>query len=165
MKRLIALAMMVVSAGAAAQINKCVDKNGKVVGYGYECQPGTTPEASGVKAAPSRAPAPAAGSGSSSSPSSSSPAAASKSVAERDADFRKRQMDKQEAAAKDNTKTSESEQRNRACEESRAYLKSLQSGNRITRTDPKTGERNFLADSEYSGEIARTQQTLQANCK
>jgi hypothetical protein len=162
---------MLVSASAAAQINKCVDKSGKVVGYGYECQPGTTPQASGVKASPPSAPAaaPAAGAGSAAggaaSPGAAGPAAGPKSVAERDADFRKRRMEKQESGAKDDKKAADAAQNKRACDDSRAYLKSLQAGNRITRTDPKTGERNYLADSDYSGEIARTQQTLQANCK
>jgi hypothetical protein len=171
MKRLAAVAMMLMSAGAAAQINKCVDKSGKVVGYGYECQPGTTPQASGVKASPPSAPAaaPAAGAGSAAGGAASAgaagAAAAPKSVAERDADFRKRQMEKQESGAKDDKKAADAAQNKRACDDSRAYLKSLQAGNRITRTDPKTGERNYLADSDYSGEIARTQQTLQANCK
>jgi hypothetical protein len=166
MKRFVAVAMMVMSAGAAAQINKCVDKSGKVVGYGYECQPGTTPQASGVKASPP--PAPAAGAASAApgaaSGGSASPAAA-KSTAERDADFRKRQMEKQESTAKDDKKSAAAAQNQRACDELRAYLKSLQSGNRITRTDPKTGERIFLADSDYSTETTRTQQTLQTNCK
>jgi hypothetical protein len=177
MKRLAAVAMMLVSASAAAQINKCVDKSGKVVGYGYECQPGTTPQASGVKASPPPAPAaaPAAGAGAgagagaaasgSTSPTPAAPGAGPKSTAERDADFRKRQMEKQEASAKDDKKAADAAQNKRACDDSRAYLKSLQAGNRITRTDPKTGERNYLNESDYSGEIARTQQTLQANCK
>jgi hypothetical protein len=172
MKRLVAVAMMVMSAGAAAQINKCVDKSGKVVGYGYECQPGTTPQASGVKGAAPPAPAAAAPAGGAASMApgaasagGASPAAAPKSTAERDADFRKRQMEKQESGAKDDKKAADAAQNKRACDESRAYLKSLQSGNRITRTDPKTGERIFLADSDYSAEMTRTQQTLQANCK
>jgi hypothetical protein len=167
MKRFVAVAMMVMSAGAAAQINKCVDKSGKVVGYGYECQPGTTAQTSGVKASPP--PAPAAGAASAApgavSSGSASPAGAAKSTAERDADFRKRQMEKQESTAKDDKKSAAAAQNQRACDELRAYLKSLQSGNRITRTDPKTGERIFLADSDSSTETTRTQQTLQANCK
>ncbi|MDB5902904.1 MAG: hypothetical protein JWM26_1782 [Betaproteobacteria bacterium] len=166
MKRLVAVAMMVMSAGAAAQINKCVDKSGKVVGYGYECQPGTTPQASGVKAAPPPAPAAGAAAAASGAASgSASPAAAAKSTAERDADFRKRQMEKQELTGKDDKKAAAAAQNQRACDELRAYLKSLQSGNRITKTDPKTGERPFLADSDYSGETAKTQKTLDTNCK
>ena len=75
-------------------------------------------------------------------------AASQKSTAERDADFRKRQMEKQEATAKGNEKSAEAAQRKTACETSRTYLKQLQERQRITRTDPKTGERSFLSDAE-----------------
>jgi hypothetical protein len=149
MKFLVALAIMAVSAGAAAQINKCLDASGKVVGYGNECPPGTRSEASGVK----------------SSPPPSSGSSAPKSTAERDADFRKRQMDKQEAEAKDAKTAAAAEQNRRACEESRSYLAALQSGQRITKTDPKTGERVFLSDTDYARESTRVQQNIQTHCK
>jgi hypothetical protein len=152
MKMIAAVLMMMVSAAASAQINKCVDRSGKVVGYGNECPDGSLSEQSGIKSAPSA---------------SSSPAAASqqKSLAERDADFRKRQIEKQEAAAKAEKKSAETEQRRRACDDAQAYLKSLQAGQRITRTDGKTGERNFLADADYPKEIANAERVASTNCK
>jgi hypothetical protein len=150
MKTIVALVMMAASAGAAAQINKCLDASGKVVGYGSECPPGTRTEASGVKSSP---------------PPSSSAPSAPQSTAERDADFRKRQMDKQEKEAKEAKMAAAAEQNQRACEQSRSYLAALQSGQRITRTDPKTGERVFLTDSDYARENARVQQNVQAHCK
>ena len=97
--------------------------------------------------------------------SSSGTAAAGKSPAEQDADYRKRQIEKREAEEKSAKKQAATEQNQRACEQSRAYLKSLQDGNRITRTDPKTGERIFLQDNEYASEISRTQATIQQNCR
>lgn len=157
MKTIIALALMMMPAFAAAQINRCVDKSGKVVGYGNECPAGTQSQASGVKSAPAApAPTPAAGASTATQP---------KSLAERDAEFRKRQMEKQEAEAKARKAGADAERRKEACNDSQAYLKSLQAGNRITRTDPKSGERSFLADSEYPQEIARTERAVQANCK
>jgi hypothetical protein len=158
MKTMIAVALLMVPALAGAQINKCVDKSGKVVGYGNECPAGTRAEASGVKSSP----APAA-----SDPKSGGGTATSqpKSLAERDAEFRKRQMEKQESDTKAQKSADESGRRKQACTDSQAYLKSLQAGNRITRTDPKTGERVFLQDAEYPGEIARAQQIANANCK
>jgi hypothetical protein len=151
MKMIAAVLMMMVSAAASAQINKCLDKSGKVVGYGNECPDGSLSEQSGVKGAPS----------------TSAPAAASqqKSLAERDADFRKRQIEKQEAAAKAEKKTAETEQRQRACDDAQAYLKSLQAGQRISRTDAKTGERTFLGDAEYPKEIANAERVASTNCK
>ena len=153
MKTLVALALMLASATAAAQINKCMDKGGKVVGYGTECPAGTRSEPSGVKSSPA--------------PSSGAPAAASqpKSTAEKDADFRKRQMEKQEAEAKSQKKGAEAERRSQTCEQAQAYMKGLQAGNRITRTDPKTGERIYLDDKDYPGEMARTQRVISESCK
>jgi hypothetical protein len=163
MKTIVALALMLISATAAAQINKCMDKSGKVVGYGNECPPGTRSEASGVKSAPAPAAAPAAPG----APAAAAPADTSKpkSTAEKDADFRKRQMERQEADAKAQKSGAETDRRRRACEESQAYMKSLQDKQRITRTDPKTGERSYLQDSDYPAEIARTQRTISENCK
>ena len=153
MKTIVAIALLALSAGAwAGQINKCVDASGKVVGYG-DCPPGSRSEASSVKSAPPPAPAPAT--------KSSGP----QSIAEKDADYRKRQIEKKEAEEKSAKKAEVAAQNSRACEESRAYLRSLQSGNRITRTDPKTGERVFLQDNEYAGEIARVQRTIDSNCR
>ena len=49
MKTIVALLMITVSGVAAAQINKCVDKSGKVVGYGAECPPGSRAEQMAIK--------------------------------------------------------------------------------------------------------------------
>ena len=149
MKTCAALLMMMLSATAAAQINKCVDKSGKVVGYG-ECPEGVTSESSGIKSAPA---------------SSSAPSPQMKSLAERDAEFRKRQIEKQEAEAKAAKKSAEADQRRQACDDSQAYLKTLQAGQRVTRADPKTGERSFLNDSDYPNEIANAERRVTANCK
>jgi Domain of unknown function (DUF4124) len=150
MKTIAAVLMMIVSATAAAQITKCVDKNGKVIGYG-ECPEGVRTEQSGIKSAPTTS-APAS-------------AASSRSIAEQDAEFRKRQIEKQEAQAKADKKSAEDAQRQRACNDSQAYLKTLQAGQRVTRTDPKTGERGFLSDDEYPKEIASAQRSVSNNCK
>ena len=144
-------AMLLISllpAVASAQVNKCLDASGKVVAYGSECPPGTRSEPTNIR----NAPAPGG-------------AASQKSTAERDADFRKRQMEKQEASAKANEKSAEAAQRKTACETSRAYLKQLQERQRITRTDPKTGERSFLSDAEYPKEIANAERSAAQNCK
>jgi hypothetical protein len=74
-------------------------------------------------------------------------------------------MEKQETTAKANEKSAEAAQRKTACETSRAYLKQLQERQRITRTDPKTGERSFLSDAEYPKEIADAERSVAHNCK
>jgi hypothetical protein len=146
-KTIVAILAVLMPGLAAAQINKCVDATGKTVGYAAECPAGTRAEQTGIKSRPA------------------SPGTEQKSLAERDADFRKRQIEKQEASAKAEKKSAETEQRKRACEDSQAYLKSLQARQRITKTDPKTGERTFLSDSEYPKEIARAERNIAAHCK
>jgi hypothetical protein len=165
LKTIVAVAvMMMMPALAGAQINKCLDKSGKVVGYGNDCPAGTRPEASGVKSTPAPASTPPA----KDAKGDAAKGAAStqpKSLAERDAEFRKRQMDKQEADAKAEKTAADSAQRQKACSDSQGYLKSLQSGNRILRSDSKSGERAYLEDADYPKEIARMQQQIQQTCK
>jgi hypothetical protein len=131
---------------SAAQINKCLDASGKVVGYASDCPPGTRPEQTGIRNAPGAAPG-------------------QKSLSERDADFRKRQLEQKEAAAKSEKKAAEAAQRKEACSTSQAYLKALQGGQRIRKTDPATGEPSFLADADYPKEIAAAERAVAANCK
>ena len=156
MRIIAVLLTLIVSSAGAAQINKCMDKSGKVVGYANECPAGTRSEAADIKAPP--APAPAV------TPAGAAPPPP-KSLAERDADFRKRQIEKQETEAKADKKSAEAEQRKRACERSQGYLKALQTGERIASVDPKTGERKFLSESDYPKELAEAQRSVAANCK
>jgi hypothetical protein len=131
----------------AAQVNRCVDASGKVVGYASECPAGTKAEQTTIKNAPASAPT------------------QQKSLAERDADFRKRQMEKQEAAAKAEKKMAEAADQKRACEEARSYLKALQDRQPITRADAKTGERVYVSDSDYPKEIARAERAVSQSCR
>ena len=152
MKATIALIMLLLSAAAhAQQMLKCTGKDGKVE-YASQCPPGTKQEVTGIKSMPSPTP-------------SASSAAPQKSLAEQDAEFRKRVGEKQEAQAKEEKKTAQDAQRLRACQDAGAYLKNLQAGNRIVKTDPKTGERVFLESTEYATEIAAAQRSVDANCK
>jgi len=146
-------ALLVASAAAApavhAQINKCLDKTGKVVAYGNDCPPGTRAASTGIRNAPS---APAASS-------------SEKSLAERDAEFRKRQIERQEAQSKEQKKLADEETRRQSCESARSYLKGLQSGVRMARTDPDTGERVYLDDAARAKETIAAQRAMEANCK
>jgi hypothetical protein len=56
MRSIAVLLMLVVSSAGAAQINKCVDKSGKVVGYADECPAGTRSGGAEIKATPAPAP-------------------------------------------------------------------------------------------------------------
>ena len=148
MKKMIGMILVLLSGTVYGQMYKCVGPSGKVE-YASVCPSGTRQENIGIRNAPGAA----------------TPAAPQKSVAERDADFRKRQMEKQDATAKQEKKSAEDEQRQRSCDNARSYLASLQSGARISRTDPKTGERVFLEDNDYAREIGDAQRAVDANCK
>ena len=145
MRTIAAVLLCLIPAFSAAQINKCLDSSGKVVGYATDCPAGTRPEQTGISNTPGAAPA--------------------KSYSERDADFRKRQIEQKDSAEKSEKKAAESQQRKDACTTSQAYLKALQGGQRIRKTDPATGEPSFLADSDYPKEIAAAERAVAANCK
>lgn len=148
MKTTIGVILVLLSGTVYGQLYKCVGSSGSVE-YASVCPPGTRQENTGIRNVPGAANA----------------AAPHKSLAERDAEFRKRQMEEQAAATKQEQKSAENAQRQRSCDSARSYLASLQSGARIARTDPKTGERVFLEDKDYARETADAQRAVAANCK
>jgi hypothetical protein len=148
--RIILAAAVLAAPAAHAQLAKCVSKDGKVE-YARDCPPGTTE--SRIRTGPS-------GSGGAASPPPAAP-----SIAERDAAFKKRQIEQQESAQQDAKKAAEEAQKREACQNAQVYLKSLEDGVRITRTDPKTGERVFLEDAERAKEVTSARQRVAQNCK
>lgn len=149
MRIFISMMMLLAPLAAHGQLLKCVGKDGKVE-YAAQCPPGTKPQQTGIKSAPGGPP-----------PLKSS----QKSAAELEADFKKRQTEQAESQAKQEKEAAEKAQRQRACEEARNYLAGLESGARVTKIDPKTGERLFLEDAGRAQELARARESVQANCK
>lgn len=149
-KMLVLLALSTLTVSAQAQIMKCVGAGGRVE-FASSCPPGTKAENTGIRNAPS--------------PASAAPASPQKTLGEKDADFRKRQIEQQESAKKAAEKAQENADRSQNCENAQNYLRGLQSGARIGKTDPKTGERVFLEDAERESEIARAQRAVDTNCK
>ena len=143
----VALALATLPLAAHAQIMKCVGAGGRVE-FATSCPPGTKAENTGIRNAPA-----------------ATPENPQKSLTERDAEFRKRQADQQEAVKKAEEKNQEAADRRQNCETAQSYLRSLQAGNRIGKTDPKTGERVFLEDNERAAEIVRAQRAADTNCK
>lgn len=142
--------MLLLSTAAHGQLLKCIGKDGRVE-YANQCPPGSKEQPTGIKTTPSSAP--------------SGATAPQKSLAEQEADFRKRQIDKQKSDAKEAKQTAENEDRQRACNDARTYLKNLEARNRVVKYDPKTGERIFLEDAQYASETAAAQRSIEANCK
>jgi hypothetical protein len=143
--------MMALSAAAHGQLVKCVSKDGKVE-YARDCPVGSTEHQTGIRSS--------TGGGA-----SASTATQQKSTAERDADFKKRQIEQQEAGQKDAKQSAEATQRKAACDSAQSYLRSLEGGMRITRTDPRTGERIFLDDPERAAEMTKARSRISENCK
>ena len=142
------LAALCAAPAAQAQISRCLDAGGRVVAYATECPAGTRASATGIRNEPS-----------------SSATPPGRTLAEQEADFRKRRAESQ--AAKEKTEKAETDAANRsdACTRARAYLKALESGQRVARTDPTTGERRFLEDTEYANEIAVARRAAESNCR
>jgi hypothetical protein len=90
--------------------------------------------------------------------------APSKSLAERDADFKKRALERQEAEKKGDKEQADAREAERNCLDARGQLRGLQEGQRISRTDPKTGERVVLEDKDRPNEIAAAQKSVDQWC-
>jgi hypothetical protein len=151
-KIVIAMLMLLAPLAAHGQLLKCVGKDGKVE-YAAQCPPGTKPIQTGIKNAPA-APTEA-----------KKGAAQPKTLSERDADFRKRQAEAAEERQKADEEAARKAFNRESCENAQANLRGLQEGQRITRVDPKTGERVFPDDAERAAEIARAQKIVAATCK
>lgn len=152
---LILLAGGALSFPVSAQINKCVDSNGKTVYSQSPCP--ATAKASSIRQAPAGAPsAPASG--------GAAKAVAPKSAAELDRDFKKRRSEQEEAAKKDQDKVAEAKTREENCKSAKGQLVNLQSGGRQVRLD-ENGERSFLNDEQVARETERARQAVQSWCK
>jgi hypothetical protein len=88
---------------------------------------------------------------------------APKSIAEREMEFRKRQQERAESERK----AQHEEQKNAAkaadCERTRGYVRALEDGVRISRTDA-SGNREFLDDAQRAAELERARKTAQQVC-
>lgn len=151
----LAMLMLLVAGSAGAQTYKWVDSDGKVR-YGDTPPPGVKP--SPVKAPQSAATTPA------SAPGAKDAKKGPVTATEQDMAFRKRQAEAGKAAEKAEADLRAQAKRSEGCERTREYLRTLESGQRISRTSP-SGERYYLDESQVAQEMAKEQQIYQANCK
>jgi hypothetical protein len=172
-RRFAALAVAIVAAvyasGAAAQWAWKED-NGRVV-YSDRPPPANIKATQIIRqpsvAAP--APAPQAGTPGSATGEGEKPAAAPaastapKSIAERDMEFRKRQQERADSERKAQEEQQKTAAKAADCERSRGYLRSLEDGMRISRTDT-SGNREILDDAQRAAEIERTRKLIQQLC-
>jgi hypothetical protein len=88
---------------------------------------------------------------------------APKTIAERDMEFRKRQQERADSDKKAADEQTKSAAKTAECERARGYMRSLEDGVRITRTDA-TGNREFLDDAQRAAEVERTRKIIQGTC-
>lgn len=158
MRKILFFLLATFAAGAAqAQIKCWTDVNGKR-GCGDTPPPGA--KVTTVRGTTSSEPAPA-------------PAAASKdgkdakkgpmTAAEKEKDYRERQAEAQKAAAKADAEKQDKAARNEGCERTKEYLRTLESGQRIARTNP-SGERYYLDENQVAQEVAKARGAMQKAC-
>jgi hypothetical protein len=156
MKRtLLLMALLLAAAGASAQQYKWVDRNGRV-------QYGDTPPP-GASATPLRRPS---GSAAPAAPAAEAKAAPKKgplTPAEQEAEFRKRQEEGAQERQKQAKASEQAAAKKENCAIARNQLQTMESGQRIARTDAK-GERYFLEEAQIAQEAARARQAVQQWC-
>ena len=148
--------LLAASTAASAQLYRWVDKDGRVhytatpppAGATQSrtlATPATPPAADGDAAAKDAAPK------------------GPLTPAEQEAAFRKRQLEAQKAAEKATLEQKEEEARAANCRRAREALATLESGQRVARTNPQ-GERYYLEDAAREKEIEAARRSAQDWC-
>jgi hypothetical protein len=86
-----------------------------------------------------------------------------KTFAEREMDYRKRQQERADAEKKAADEAAQGSRKAAECERSRGYLRALEDGQRVARTDAQ-GNREFLDDSQRAAEISRMRESVSRLC-
>ncbi len=100
-------------------------------------------------------------------PSSPPPATAGakgpQTAAEKEAEFRKRQQDAAKEREKQDLAAQDAAGKRENCERAQEYVRTIESGQRISRTDAK-GERYFLDDAQRAQELGQARQAVKQWC-
>jgi len=156
---LFAIAMLG-TAAAQAQVNKCVDANGKVFYSQNPCPPSMKRETmsrGGIP--PASAVAPAAGAAGKSDAAKAGP----KTPADQEQDFRKRQQEQAKTAKEADKKTAEAQAKEANCRNARQRLTQYEIGGRISQINDK-GERYYMDDAQIEAEKARARADVAQAC-
>jgi hypothetical protein len=151
MSRILILALsLAFASGASAQLYRWVDKDGRV-------RYTDTPPPAGVQGRALQAPA---------APPAAAPQGDAKpapSVSDQEQAFRQRQLEAQKAAEKTAQAQKEAEAKRQNCARAQDYLRTLESGQRVTRTNAQ-GEREFIDDATRARETASARQAVRDWC-
>jgi type IV secretory pathway VirB10-like protein len=98
-------------------------------------------------------------------PNAAAPASAPRAptIAEREQEFRKRQKERADAEKKLAERDTETAQKAQDCERARGYMKSLDEGIRLVRTNPD-GSRELMDDEQRGAEAQRTRAIIDSRC-
>ena len=159
-KILLFLAFSVATGAAQAQI-KCWNEGGKRV-CGDTPPPGAKVTTMRGAASGPAEPAPAA------KDAAKDGAKAAKkgplTPAEQEQDYRKRQDEAAKASAKAAEEQRNAEAKRANCAQARQALVELESGQRISRISPTTGERYFLEESQVAQEAGKAREAIKSAC-
>ncbi len=86
-----------------------------------------------------------------------------KTIAEREMEFRKRQQERADGEKKQQEEQTRSAQRAQECDRMRGYLRALEDGIRVSRTNAQ-GEREYLDDAQRTAETARVRESMGKSC-
>jgi hypothetical protein len=149
------------SAGAQAQVHKCVDAGGKIV---YSQDPCPASMKSGtmsrnVLSAPAASPADSPADKAAAAAKSTSP----KTAAEHEMEFRKRQQEQAKAAKDSGQKAAEAQRKADACRNARERVAQYDIGGRLSRINAQ-GERYYMDDAQVEQEKARARADVALYC-
>jgi hypothetical protein len=150
-KAFLLAALLAFAAAASAQQYKWTDPNGRVQ-YGDTPPPGVNATQLGP---PSAASAPA--------PDTKAAPKGPLTPAEQEAEFRKRQIDAEKEREKQAHAQQQAEVKRENCARAQEYLRTLESGQRIARTDSK-GERYYLEDVQIAQETSGAREDVRKWC-
>jgi hypothetical protein len=142
------------AATSSAQLYRWVDKDGKVR-YGDTPPPGAKTSTLRAPATPAKPVAP--------DPAAKSASKAPLTPAQQEQEFRKRQLESRKAQEKADLARRDAEAKQQNCERAREYLRTLESGQRVSRTDAQ-GERYYLDDAAHARETEAARQAVRDWC-
>jgi hypothetical protein len=87
-----------------------------------------------------------------------------KSLADQDVDFKKRQKESADAAKKAADEADRKRSQQQHCDAQRSAINTMQSGQRMTRTDDQ-GNRVFVDDATRASDLANAQADFSKNCQ
>jgi hypothetical protein len=91
-------------------------------------------------------------------------ASAAPSLNDRELDYRKRRLERADAERKAAETAAQAKRQAAACDDARAEIRALESGQRIARVDER-GERQILDDTQRASRLDAARQSVQENCK